>query len=520
MPLALMLRPRMAQQTASPRSAASATLLPPLSLSRESTVPLQRQLYDQIREVILAGRLTPGARLPSSRDLAVELGCSRNTVVSAFEQLFSEGYLEGQVGAGTYVSKVLPEELLGPGETTTQAYGARPAKCAGARADARHLSARGQTLAELREKTSGSLRPFQSGAPDIGHFPFDIWGRLLGRTWRRGAHLWSRPGSAAGHAPLRAAIAGYLRAVRAVRCEADQVILTSGGQQAIDLAARCLLDAGDRVWIEDPGYLGLRGPLLAAGAALTAIPVDGEGLSLDAALAREPRAKMAVITPSHQYPIGVTMSLARRLAFLDWARAGGAWILEDDYDSEFRYAGRPLASLQGLDEDDCVLYIGTFSKVMFPSLRLGYLVVPPGLVEPLVRARAALDDHPSMVAQPALAAFMEEGHFAAHIRRMRKIYSERRRALIAAAERHFTGLLDLTPDEGGLHMIARLAPDLAVRMDDREASQRAAAAGIAAPPLSSYYLGSLRKQGLMLGFAAFDEDAIETAAVTLADALR
>jgi len=509
----------MAQQHSAPRGVSSATVLPPLSLLRDTAVPLQRQLYDQIREVILAGRLAPGARLPSSRDLAVELSCSRNTVVSAFEQLFSEGYLEGQVGAGTYVSKVLPEDLLGPGGAAAQPSGPKSTEPPALRADARHLSARGRSLAALRQVPSVPLQPFQSGAPDIDSFPFDVWGRLLGRTWRSGTAAWARHGSAAGHPPLRAAIAGYLRAVRAVRCEAEQVILTSGGQQAIDLAARCLLDAGDRAWIEDPGYLGLRGPFLAAGVDLTAVPVDAEGLSLEAALEQEPNAKMAVITPSHQYPIGVTMSLARRLAFLGWARDSDAWILEDDYDSEFRYAGRPLASLQGMDDDDRVLYVGTFSKVMFPSLRLGYLVVPPGLVDPMTRARAALDDHPSMVAQPALAAFMEEGHFAAHIRRMRKIYAERRRALIAAADRHLAGLLEVTPDEGGLHMIARLTPELAARMDDREASRRAAAAGITVPPLSGYFLGPQRDQGLMLGFAAFDESTIEKAAERLAQAL-
>jgi GntR family transcriptional regulator/MocR family aminotransferase len=302
--------------------------------------------------------------------------------------------------------------------------------------------------------------------------------------------------------------------------------VTSGAQQAVDLAARLLLDPGDRVWLEDPGYVGLRGPLVAAGAAPVPLPVDGEGLSVAAGRAADEGdgapARMAIVSPSHQYPLGVVTSLARRLELLGWAREAGAWILEDDYDSEFRYAGRPLAALQGLDAGGGrVVYLGSFSKVLFPSLRIGYLVVPPALVEPFRAARAALEDHPAATAQPALAAFIAEGHFAAHVRRMRTLYQARQQALLAAAERHLPGLLLLRADEAGMHLVADLAPELAGRLDDREASARARAAGLVAPPLSAYRFAEVGdgRQGLLLGYAAVPEERMDEMARRLAAAL-
>ena len=493
---------------------------------------LNRQLYGQIRELVLGGRLAPGARLPSSRALARELGCSRNTVVTAFEQLLSEGYLEGRHGSGTYVSRVLPEELLAvgrhaPGPRALAERAAGPAR--GAR-----LSKRGRRLAELRRGQRAGVRAFTPGLPEVGLFPFEVWGRLLGRAWRQPPAELTRHGDPAGSRPLREAIARYLGGVRALRCDWTQVVITCGAQQGLDLAARILLDPGDRVWIEEPGYPGLRGPLIAAGARLVPLGVDAAGLSLAEGRKRAPDARLAVVTPSHQYPLGVTMSLARRLELLDWAHATGAWIIEDDYDSEFRYAGRPLAALQGLEADRPggrrVIYVGTFSKILFASLRLGYLVVPPALVEPFGRARAALDDHPSALAQPALAAFIEGGHFAAHVRRMRLLYGARRACLLAAAERHLAGLLEIEPDAAGLHVLARLTPELAARLDDTAAEARAAAVGLITPALASYFLGrapapgssgerARGRQGLLLGYAAFAEAEIETGIATLARAL-
>lgn len=522
-----------------PRQRSSAPLL---SLTRDpgpDGAALHRQLYDRVRELVLGGGLAPGARLPSSRGLARELGCARNTVVAAYDQLLSEGYLEGRHGSGTYVSRVLPEErLAAPRPPTPRPPAGVPRAAAGA--ETRSLSVRGRALAALRPgpprpEAREPVRAFTPGIPELDAFPFELWGRLLGRTWRRPPAARALHGDPAGFRPLRAAIARYLCGVRALRCDWTQVIVTSGAQQGLDLAARLLLDPGEAVWIEEPGYPGLRGPLLAAQAELVPLPVDRDGISVAAGRRRAPAARLAVVTPSHQYPLGATMSLARRLALLDWARGSGAWIVEDDYDSEFRYAGRPLAALQGLDADRAgetgagggrVIYLGTFSKIMFPSLRLGYLVVTPDLVAPFAQARAALDDHPSAVAQPALAEFFEAGHFAAHVRRMRLLYGARRECLLAAAERHLGGLLELAPDAAGLHLVARPTPELAARMDDTEAAARAAAAGLATPALSSYHLdrrcggSGAPEQGLLLGYAAVTEPEIEAGIETLARALR
>ncbi|SMF78252.1 transcriptional regulator, GntR family [Tistlia consotensis] len=491
-----------------------------LSLDESAAEPLFRQLYGQLREAILSGRLPGGQRLPSSRLLAGELACSRNTVVGAFEQLLAEGYLEGRRGSGTYVSSVLPDELL-----TARGLPAPVPETA----PAPQLGRRGRRLAALTrpgERTRGGGTAFVPGLPDLAAFPFDVWGRLLGRFWRHPPERLARHGDTAGYLPLRRAVADYLGAVRALRVEPEQVFVTSGAQHAVDLAARLLLDPGDRVWLEDPGYVGLRGPLVAAGAEPVPLPVDGEGLSVAAGRAADGAAgcsgRLAIVSPSHQYPLGVVMSLARRLELLAWAREAGAWIIEDDYDSEFRYGGRPLAALQGLDAGGGrVVYLGSFSKVLFPSLRLGYLVVPPALVEPFRTARAALDDHPALTVQPALAAFIAEGHFAAHVRRMRALYQARQQALLAAAERHLDGLLLLRPDEAGMHLVAELAPDLAARITDREASERACAAGLIAPPLSAYRFGEAGplRQGLLLGYAAVPEERMGEAVARLARAL-
>ncbi len=483
-----------------------------LGLDRDGAEPLQRQLYRQVREAVLAGRLAPGTRLPSSRGLARELRCSRNTVVGAYDQLYSEGYLEGQLGSGTYVSQVLPEELL-------SARPGRDAPPADRRSAA--LSRRGRALLAPPVSRGPRHRAFSPGFPEVESFPFELWSRALARVWRRPPRDLLSHGAPAGYPPLRRAIADYLRAVRALDCTAEQVIITSGAQQGLDLTARFLLDPGDRVWIEEPGYPGLRGPLIANGAEIVPVPVDGEGLSLEAGVARAPDARLAIVSPSHQYPLGVTMTLARRLALLDWARGADAWILEDDYDSEYRYAGRPLTAMQGLEPPggDRVIYLGSFSKVLFPSIRLGYIVVPEDLAEAFAQARRAVDDHPSAVVQPVLADFIDEGHFAAHLRRMRLLYAERQAALVAAAGRHLSGLLTVAPDEAGMHLVARPTPALAGRMSDLEMADRAAAAGITVWPLSAYYLEQADDQGLMLGYAGVPEAEIEAKARDLAEAL-
>lgn len=492
-----------------------------LDIDPGSPTPLHRQLYEGLRKAILAGRLPPRGRLPSSRALAIELGLSRNTILTAFEQLASEGYLEARQGSGSRVAAMLPDPLP-PAASRIPAPrhaspGAKPAMPAG-RA---RLSLRGTALsAATSARATRGDGAFAPAIPDLDIFPFELWSRLLAKSWRRPTLAMASGRDAAGYLPLRAAIADYLRRVRAVRCEPEQVVVLSGIRQAVDLAVRLLLDAGDKVWIEEPGYAGVREVLRAAGARLVPVPIDDEGLSVKTGAKKAPDARLVCVAPSHQYPLGTVMTLGRRLELLAWARPAGAWIVEDDYDSEFRYAGRPLAALQGLDEDGRVIYVGSFSKVLFPSLRLGYLVAPPALVEGFTAARSTLDDHAAMTAQPALAAFIAEGHFAAHIRRTRKLYAARQAALLSAAGRHLQGLLDLAPASAGMHLLAGLAPKLAARMDDRAAAARAAAIGITVAPLSAFHMTSPRRQGLLMGYAGVPEDAIEPAVIRLAAALR
>ena len=476
--------------------ATSENLMVPLVLSLDprSASPLHRQLYDEIRAAVLAGRLSPGSRLPSTRTLAADLSVSRNTVAGAFDQLLAEGYIEGRPGAGTFVANELPEKLLrvSPAKPAT----ARP------RMPATQLSRRGRMLAATPVAPAGrdgaSACAFRPGVPALDAFPRDLWARIAARQYRQSKFDLFSYGDAAGHPPLRRAIAEYLRAARGVNCSWEQVIVTSGSQQALDLAARLLLDPGDAAWVEDPGYAGARGAWTAAGIRCVPVPVDDEGLSVAQGESRAPQARMAYVSPSHQYPLGVTMSLARRMALLDWARRRSAWIAEDDYDSEFRYAGRPLAALQGLDTTGRVIYIGTFSKVLFPALRLGYMVVPSCAVDAFAAARALADRHPPGPSQALVAEFLAEGHFARHIRRMRTLYAERQAALVAAARREWGGLIGVSAADAGMHLVGWLP----VHVSDREASSRAAEAGISAPPLSAYCYSPELRPALLLGYAA------------------
>lgn len=465
-----------------------------LQLDRRSRVPLQRQLYDEIRTAILSGRLAPGARVPATRVLASDTGTSRNTVSGAFDQLLSEGYLEGKVGSGTYVARMLPEDLL---RVTRQPGPSRPVI---ARAC---LSRRGRMLggipASLRSREIATEQAFRTGLPAFDEFPRALWARLGARLLRHAPSAVLTYGDPAGYRPLRRAIAEYLRAARGVNCSAEQVIVTAGSQQALDLAARLLLDTGDAAWVEDPGYLGARGALRAAGVRSIPVPVDSGGLSVVEGEKRAPEARLACVTPSHQYPLGMTMPLSRRTSLLAWARRHRAWIVEDDYDSEFRYSGRPLQALQGLDPIGCVIYTGTFSKVLFPSLRLGYMVVPESLVDTFVSARALVDRHPPGLEQAIVAEFLAEGHFARHVRRMRTLYAERQEALVLALGRELGGAIEASPAEAGMNLTAWLRGNAS----DLELSNKAAQVGVVVTPVSAYALEVKPRSGLLLGYAAF-----------------
>jgi GntR family transcriptional regulator / MocR family aminotransferase len=474
--------------------------------------PLHRQLYDGLRGAVLSGRLAPGARLPSTRTLASELRVSRNTAMNAYLQLLAEGYLEGRVGSGTFVARVLPDDLLGS-RAAGRGSDLPAASAAGG------LSRRGELLARTRTSTVGDLgkpRALRPGVPALEEFPVETWRRILSRVWRQAEGTMLGYGYPAGYPPLREEITAYLGASRAVRCEPEQVIVVSGSQQALDLCARVLLDPGDAAWVEDPGYGGARAALLGSGARLVPVPVDEWGLDVAAGRELAPEARLACVTPSHQFPTGATMSLSRRLELLAWAGEVGGWVVEDDYDSEYRYTGRPLEALQGLDGGGHVVYVGTFSKVLFPSLRLGYLVVPPGLVDAFVSARELVDRQPPGVEQAVLARFMAEGHFARHVRRMRALYAARRQALLEAAAQHLEGALRVRAAEAGMHLVGELPEGV----DDRRASRLALEAGVEAPAVSVYGgPGHGRGSGLMLGYAAVPEAEIQAAVRRLAGVL-
>jgi GntR family transcriptional regulator/MocR family aminotransferase len=382
------------------------------------------------------------------------------------------------------------------------------------------LSARGRLIVEsepVPARPWSRLLPFYPGIPAFDLLPLGTWRRLADRhlTPAAAARL-LHYGSSEGLPELREAIAAYLVASRGVACTADQVIVVAGSQQAVDLTARVLLDPGDAVWMEDPGWQGARSAFLAAGATTVPVPIDDDGLDLEAARRRHPGARLAHVTPSHQFPLGPTMGLVRRLQLLDWAASSGTWILEDDYDSEFRYAGAPLPALQGLDAAGSVIYTGTFSKVLFPALRLGYLVVPEALIEPFRAAHAVADRHNPSVDQAVLADFLAEGHFARHLRRVRAAYGERQQLMLDELRRSARDVLEAAPDPAGMHLVGWLPPGV----DDARMAGVAAGAGISAPPLSYYSIEAPRRGALMLGYTGAGPARIKFGIRRLAETLR
>ncbi len=462
--------------------------------------PLYRQIYETIRTAILSGEFAPGRRLAATRALARELGVSRITVLNAYEQLFAEGYLDGKVGAGTFVAAELPDDLL---KTETVRRSKQKKTGAPLRLSPFGEKLAAQDVGTIRARTIAKFQPFQNGLTAVDKFPFEVWSRIAARVHRNPSREVLGYGDPQGYFPLREAIAAHLRSARAVNCAPEQVIITSGAQQALDLAARIFLSENDSILIEDPCYQEARSAFAAVGAKIIPVPVDAEGLNLAAA---KQKAKLIYVTPSHQYPLGVTMSLPRRLALLEWAQTSNAWIIEDDYNSEFRYAGRPLASLQGLDQGGRrVIYVGTFSKTIFPSMRIGCAVVPPDLVGIFTAARALNDTHSSLIDQAILAEFIREGHFARHVRRMRTLYEERQQTLIAECERNLAGLLDVKKADAGMHVVGWLPEGVS----DKGISGKAAEQSLKLAPISAYSVKKLRRGGLILGYTAFEKNQIK-----------
>ncbi len=495
------------------RSAPFNLVLPP----REAKTPAFRWLYAALRGDILGGRLRPGSRLPATRDLATQYGLSRGTVVSAFEELKSEGYLHGSRGSGTYVSSVLPENLLQVAPEPRQ-------RLSSIKQQPRRLSGYALRVQPFSNLESRPTRAFRANLPALDLFPTRIWTRIAERRLRHLSIPQLLGCDAMGYLPLRIAVADYLNTSRGTRCEPDQVMIVSGTQEALDLAGRLILNPGDQVCVEEPGYPGAAMAFEALGAKICAVPVDSEGMELPGPRAR--KAKLVYVTPGHQFPVGMTMSLARRLQLLEWARRSCALIFEDDYDSEFRYAGRPVPALQGLDQPGfpvklggaahgLVLFAGSFSKVLFPSLRLGYLVIPPDLVDSFAAAKSVLNRHAAPFEQTVLCDFITEGHFGRHLRRMREVYAERRSILMESARRKLTGLLELSSVEAGLQTVGWLCQGI-----DSAAARRAAQARkVEVTPLSIYSRGAMRREGLQLGFAAVNGQEIRRGVHQLAIAL-
>lgn len=492
-----------------------------LNLPAQSSAPLHRQVYEQIRTAILTGRLRSQQKLPASRQLAQSLGVSRTTITQSYDQLISEGYLKTRRGAGTFVSAEIPDDLLNPpeGAKTPQRSAQLPSRLASQLPSQKStspppLSAYGQrllTTAQPSQQTQNTLS-FRYWRPDLSLFPVKQWQRLVNRHSLSSTAWMTYSDEPLGYEPLRSAIATYLSQARAVACQPEQIIITQGTQQALGLIAQVLLNEGDAIAIEDPGYLSARRVFSSHGALPVPIPVDEQGITVDA-LKRTGQLspKLVYVTPSHQFPTGVLMSLPRRLALLEWAQQTGGMIVEDDYDSEYRYGGRPIPALQGLDTYQRVLYVGTFSKVMFPALRLGYMVLPPSLVPVFRRAKWVCDRQCSLLHQAALAEFINEGHLAKHIRRMRTVYAQRREVLVS--ELQTLGVVDILGDPAGLHVMARLP-------EAQKFAARAADNGVSLFSAAPYYcLGedispeekSERERAFVFGFGGLSEGEIRTA---------
>jgi GntR family transcriptional regulator/MocR family aminotransferase len=466
-----------------------------LSLSQHSGFSIEHQIAGQLREMIVSGALGPGVKLPSSRMLADELGCSRTPVVAAFDRLLAEGYLHSRPRSALHVADDVD---------FSQRAAARKVQPPTSRP-----SQRGMQLVAAHDRW-GQRIGGMPGHPAIEGFPFELWGRLCARVWRHPTSnlIWSD--DPAGYLPLREAIALHLRLVRGLMCTAEQVVITSGTRHGADLTARILLDAGDAVAVEDPGWPAWQ--LLAShGQLIQPVPVDREGIMVDALAQLHPVPRMVCVTPSHQYPLGSAMSLQRRFKLLDWARATGRWVLEDDFDSEFRYTGSPVSALKSLDEER-VVYLGTFSKSMFPTLRLGYIVLPMHLVDAFLRARATIDGFPPVMMQPVMAAFLSEGHLARHVRNMRQLYKARHDAFTAAINRHLGRAFEIVPAELGLSLTVLCRN---VR-DDVKLANQARACGLPAFPLSSAHVATPPVPGLLLGLAAVPEEQADAAFARLA----
>ncbi|MVW70033.1 PLP-dependent aminotransferase family protein [Bordetella sp. 15P40C-2] len=472
----------------------------------DAAQPRNRQLYACLRAAILDGSLTPMSRLPSSRDLAQELGVSRNTVIHAYDQLLAEGYVHSRVGSGTFVSATAPDRFLNIDGADNRAA---------ADTTTTPLSRRATRLIERAQAAPKQWGAFMPGVPDVTAFPHRQYARILAKLWRTPSPELLTYASGGGRPELRQALAAHLRIARSIRCDPEQILITEGVHQAIDLTVKMLVDPRQSVWVEDPGYWGFRSVLgMEQGIRVVAVPVDAQGLCIPD---RPGRPRLIFVTPSHQYPLGSVMSMARRQELIAFARANGAWIVEDDYDSEFRFGGHPIPAMQGMDAATPVIYVGTFSKTLYPGLRMGYMVVPRGLAKAFHTAQADLYREGHALTQLALAQLIADGHYASHIRRMRLLYARRRSFLVGLIEKHLGAeFLHSQDSNAGLHVVLRL-PD---HVDDVALQQTLAQRGILVRALSRYYVRAKPQRGLLLGYAGVPESHITAAFGELLSVLR
>jgi GntR family transcriptional regulator / MocR family aminotransferase len=478
----------------------------PVSINRRAAESIFRQLYNELRRLILSGAAAPGSRLPATRSIAARLGVSRTLVVSVYEQLVAEGYVESRIGAGTFVVHEMLEPPLGP-EGLAAALPATP--------PARPTPA--IRYARLKpDYTQFEILPFNLGRCTVDDRTLTIWRRLTAAQLRKVDPTWLGYADPRGSLRLRKALAQYLRAARGVQCDPAQIVVLSGVQQAIDLVLRILLEPGDAVWIEDPTYPAIYAALQAVQANIIPVPVDRQGLVVTQGLAASPVARAAYVTPSNQAPSGVVLSMARRLELLAWARDAHSWVIEDDYDSEFRYAGQPLAALQGIDRGERVIYLGSFSKTIFPGLRLGYAVVPYELLDAMVAARHLADRNVSGLTESVVTEFLEQGHFGAHLRRMSTLYRGARDHLVAAINAKLGTFLKADAPDQGMYLTARLRQGL----DDAAIAQAALAGGVVVRPMSKFYLTAPPMRALLLGFTGFDTKLLQAGVDLFATLLR
>lgn len=477
--------------------------------------PIGSQVYHAIRKAILDGRLASGSRLPSSRTLAEMMSISRNSVISGFERLIDEGYLFTRRGAGTFVANTIPDTTILDTQASalTQSFTKisteNPLETCNP-----HLQ-KAQDFWQHSQPNLNNNAIFHVGIGCIDLFPHELWGRLLGRVWRQSKKALSTFNSPTGFRPLKEMICQYVQSTRGVNCQPEQIIIVNGTQQAINLTTRVLLKEGDCVWLDDPGYDAALGIFTSYGINVQPIISDNEGMVISQGISQNPNTRLVFTTPSHQFPLGNTLSLSRRIALLEWASVNKTWIFEDDYNSEFRYHSKPIQSLQGLDKYQRVIYAGTFSKMMYPGFRLGFLVVPPLLVEAFKVAKYYTDSHSGFLEQATLALFMSQGHYARHVRRVRKACYERYQTLAQAIETTLSHVFQIEPTDSGIHIICWLKAGYT----EEDIVKKGREIGLGIQPLSRYCIRPYQKQGVLLGYAAHNPSEIKESIIALAKKL-